>query len=69
MKVLDVNRDQSKIELSHDDLLIMNSALNEICNGIALFEFETRIGAGRDQATELMRELSDVLDKMEALKS
>jgi hypothetical protein len=46
--------------------LIVNAALNEVCNGIAVFEFETRIGADRERVTALLKEVGALLDKMDS---
>jgi hypothetical protein len=43
-------------------LLIINAALNEVCNGIAVFEFETRIGADRDRVSALLKKVALLLD-------
>jgi hypothetical protein len=53
------------LELSHDELLIMNNALNEVCNGLDLPEFATRIGAQRDEARWLLREIGDAIGAVE----
>jgi hypothetical protein len=42
----------------------VNAALNEVCNGIAVFEFETRIGADRARVAALLKEVGALLDKM-----
>ena len=51
------------IELTNDELAIINNALNEVCNGIDLQgEFETRMGCTLFEARHLLnriRELSD----------
>lgn len=57
--------DSAEIEVSHEELLIFNAALNEICNGIEMIEFETRIGASRAKVAELMAEVQAVLDQLE----
>ena len=47
-----------KIELTKDELEILNNALNEVCNGIHLEgEFDTRMGCTVDQARELLRKI------------
>jgi hypothetical protein len=49
------------VELSPQELLIINNALNEVCNGISLDgEFSTRMGCSAEEAREL-------LDKIHAL--
>ena len=64
MKVKSVDKD-AEVELEHSELLVLNAALNEVCNGIDVFEFETRIGASRAQVESLMREIQVLLDQME----
>ncbi len=43
------------------ELLILNNALNEICNGFSVPEFETRIGASPDEARALLSAINAVL--------
>lgn len=65
MEIIKVTGEKSQIGMSHDELLIVNAALNEICNGIAVFEFETRIGADRDRVAELLKQVGLLLDRMD----
>jgi len=65
MTVLELSRPQdggavrsAKVELTPDELLIITNALNEVCNGLEMPEFSTRIGADRAEALELLREMS-----------
>ena len=47
-----------KIELTKDELKIINNALNEVCNGIHLEgEFDTRLGCTVEQARELLKKI------------
>ncbi|CNI84642.1 Uncharacterised protein [Yersinia frederiksenii] len=61
-----VSDDKKKTELSLDnnELLILYSALNEVCNGISVPEFETRIGASKEAAFTLLNDLGRILDKI-----
>jgi len=68
MELLVVLRQQADLRLTEDELLILNSALNEICNGISVSEFETRIGATRDDATLLLEKIGQTLDAIAASK-
>lgn len=65
MEIIDVTGEKSQIGVTRDELLIVNAALNEVCNGIAVFEFETRIGADPDRVAALLRELGLLLDRMD----
>lgn len=50
------------VEFDRQELLIIHAALNEVCNGIALFEFETRMGAKREEVARLLEETGRLLD-------
>lgn len=65
MKIIETAPSWSQVEIDREELLIVNAALNEVCNGIALFEFETRIGADRGRVAALLTELGKLLDKMD----
>lgn len=42
MEIINTATERSQVEIDRDALLIVNAALKEACNGIAMFEFETR---------------------------
>lgn len=65
MEVIDTTSERSHIGISRDELLIVNAALNEVCNGIEVFEFETRIGADRERVAALLKEVGLLLDRMD----
>ncbi|MBU9808853.1 hypothetical protein J1785_03680 [Rahnella sp. SL6] len=67
MELLAVIRQQADLRLTEDELLILNSALNEICNGISVSEFDTRIGATRDDVTLLLEKIGQTLDVIATL--
>jgi hypothetical protein len=47
-----------KVELTKDELGIINNALNEVCNGIDLEgEFDTRMGCTVQEARELLAKI------------
>jgi len=50
---------------THEELLIINNALNEVCNGISMAdsEFETRIGNTREAARKLLEKVGKSLEK------
>ena len=46
------------VELTKDELYIINNALNEVCNGIDLEgEFDTRMGCTVEEARELLAKI------------
>jgi hypothetical protein len=54
MHVLRRDPHAAELRLTRGELAIINNALNEICHGIDLPEFATRIGAERDEAKRLL---------------
>ncbi|MFN7888181.1 MAG: hypothetical protein ACK5OR_05260 [Betaproteobacteria bacterium] len=50
------------VELSQHELIVINNALNEICNGISIPHFETRIGASVLEVEELLRDVTRIID-------
>jgi hypothetical protein len=61
MEVLRRDPDAAELRLTRGELAIINNALNEICHGIELSEFATRIGAGRDEAKRLLTAIGALL--------
>jgi len=64
MQVIKLSVDQLNVGVSRDELLIINSAINEVCNGIDLFEFEARMGAEREKVVKLLGEVGAAIDRM-----
>ena len=53
------------IELTKDELLVLNNSLNEVCNGMDLgSEFETRIGCTLQEGRELLSKMRSRLQSM-----
>lgn len=63
MTIHEVQDQQFTVTLSRNELVILNNALNEICNGIDAPEFETRIGATMEDARLLLREVHRAIDR------
>lgn len=64
MKLNKINKDVH-VKLERDELLVLNAALNEVCNGIDIFEFEMRIGVSRAHVEILMSKIHAILDQTE----
>jgi len=62
MELLSVSKNQAELRLNEDDLFILVSALNEICNGINITEFQTRIGGEKTLAAALLYDMRNILD-------
>ena len=68
MEILDITKLKVTLDMTESELLILSSALNEICNGIDVPEFDTRIGASKDDAASLLERVNSLLDKMLLIK-
>jgi hypothetical protein len=64
MHTIVIDEDKAQLVMDRDELLILSAALNEVYNGIAVFEFETRIGANRDLVVSLLKDMNLLIDKM-----
>lgn len=57
------------VKLTEHELLMINQALNEICNGLSISEFKTRIGADRDEVLIPLHDFELIMDKANSLMS
>ncbi len=59
------NQTSSPLAFTHEELVIINNALNEMCNGISIEddEFQTRIGYSRAMAQNLLKKIAKALAK------
>ena len=67
MNVIEIQGYQAKLNLSLEDLLTITSALNELCHGIKMSDadIEIRVGASRSEISSLLKELINVVDRIE----
>lgn len=54
--------------LTRDELMIINNALNEVCNGLSFHddEFQTRIGYSREMARKVLGKIAKALQSSTA---
>lgn len=69
MELIKVNNQTATVSLSHEELIILNAALNEVCHGIAVFEFETRIGASKEEVAILQKTILSLVDQIDENKA
>jgi len=55
------------LELSAKELLILNNALNEACNGLEPWEFSLRMGVERTEAVALLEKIRRLADEANAI--
>jgi hypothetical protein len=65
MQTIQVRRDSAVVLLTATELMILNNALNEVCNGIEVPEFATRVGVDISEARYLLDEVCKLLDHPE----
>jgi hypothetical protein len=68
MQVQAVSQNGTLVQLSEDDLLLINNALNEVCHALDIREFATRIGVDRAAADRLLTAISALANQVEAAK-
>lgn len=61
MKLLKRDGSRYTIEIEESELTLLNNALNEVCNGIEVPEFETRLGHTPDAAKSLLNRINSLL--------
>lgn len=62
MELLNAKRDQAEVSATVDELMIISNALNEVCNGLDLDEFQTRMGVNVDRVRAVLRDVQRALD-------
>jgi hypothetical protein len=57
------NAPAKPLSFTRDELVVINNALNEVCNGVPLDddEFQTRIGYPRDRARDVLKKVAKAL--------
>lgn len=64
MQVRESDPSHTVLELNRNELILLNNALNEVCHGLDLPDFATRLGAGWDELEALRRQINAALEKM-----
>src|SRR4051812_5801984 len=60
MKTLNCNEKDATLVLSHDEVEIINNAMNEVCHGLDIPEFSTRMGAEVTEVQHLLKQVHAV---------
>jgi len=72
MEILERSKGKAVISFFNDELVILNNALNEICNGVDIPQFETRVGYPRERVEALFEHINSVnplINKLPASES
>lgn len=61
MKLIQKQGSNYTIEVDQKELELLNNALNEVCNGIEVPEFQTRLGQSREATQALLKRINALL--------
>ncbi len=64
MQIRESDPSRVVLELTQNELILVNNALNEVCHGLDIPDFATRLGAGWDELEALRRQISKALEGM-----
>ena len=65
MHLLKNKSDSIYLNIPLDELITIQNALNEICHGIEVFEFQTRIGVTKEEVKILMEKILEIIVEVE----
>lgn len=64
MKIIKTTSEKADMQTSTSELVTLNNALNEVCNGIKIPEFEAKMGASREEVKGLLKSVGKLLDEL-----
>ena len=69
MHLSNSTKNQADVRLTLAELLIVNNALNEVCHGIDLPDFDTRMGTSLENAKALLKQVGAAIAQVESAES
>jgi hypothetical protein len=64
MQLIKVVGDRADVQFSIEEILTLNNSLNEICHGVKIIDFETKIGVSREQAKSLLDSVHKLTEEL-----
>tara|TARA_B100001093_G_C26558901_1_gene897777 strand:+ start:619 stop:816 length:198 start_codon:yes stop_codon:yes gene_type:complete len=64
MEILGKEKNFVDVRISYNELEMLKNGLNEVCNGLELFEFETRMGFKREEVKSLFSDFKSIIDNI-----
>ena len=61
MKLIGKNGRAYTLEFEEKEIELINNALNEVCNGVDIPEFKTRLGQSLESAQDLLKRMNALL--------
>ena len=65
MKILNHDKTSVVLKLTEQELLVISNALNEICYGVKIVGFQSRIGRDKEFVKTVHNYILEALDKTE----
>jgi hypothetical protein len=62
VEIIEAHPHKPILRLTHSELVLLSNAINETCEALDDCEFETRVGATREQARQLQIEIGSILN-------
>ena len=62
MKTLQINENTVQLELDEEEILIINNALNEVCHGVKINGFQSRLGREKEFVISILKNFGVILD-------
>jgi len=66
MTLINIRPDSCVLELEKQEIGCINNALNEVCNGIDIAEFETRLGCSVKKMQDLLSQVSNIVRRLDS---
>jgi len=64
MKIKSLTKHNVVLEFTREELDIIKNALNEVCHGIEIEEFQTRMGEDLEDVKQFLDQIWDITKKM-----
>jgi hypothetical protein len=65
VQINQIAKSSASVSFTEAELYLINNALNEVLHGLNVPKFDTRLGASKHQAEELLHQIGLILSKME----
>ena len=62
MKLENFSNNEIELSISKDELLIIKNCVTEVCSGMHVYEFQTRIGFRREEVVAFAKELKSAIN-------
>lgn len=64
---INVDNETVSLILTRTELVLLNNVLNEICNGVKIPAFSTRLGFTREEAKDLLGQINTAINTLDDL--